>query len=224
MKLQSITLGLLLLSITSFAQNSIGFRGAFNASNVTKFDLIENITPEFKLQPAGSGAVFIEIPLSPKFSIQPELVYIQKGFNVSEGLKAGGEFLGVDIPINGKVSFRTNYVEIPLLAKVHLGPKDATHGYLMAGPSVGYMVDANMRIKVLNIFPLNTNLSNDLFKPIELSGIFAAGFEVPMTEKLTAFAEARYQHGFSRILDTPVVQLDVRNRTIGGGMGLKFSI
>lgn len=224
MKLQAITVGLFLLAISSFAQNSIGVRGAFSSSNVTKFDLIENITPEFRLLPAASGAFFLEIPINPKFSIQPELVYIQKGFKISEGLRAGQEVLGVNIPINGQVNFRTNYIEIPVLAKIHLGDKQSTHGYLMLGPSVGYMAGADMRIRVLNILPINSNLSNDLFQRFELSGIFAAGFEVPVSEKVTAFAEARYQHGFSRILDTPVVQLDVRNRTIGGGMGLKFNI
>lgn len=224
MKFKAITLGLLIFSVSCYAQKSIGVRGAFNASNVTKFDLIENITPEFKLQPAGSGAIFLEIPLSPRFSLQPELVYIQKGFNIAEGFRVGEEIFGIDIPVNGKVTFRTNYVEMPVLAKVHLGDKQATHGYLMLGPSVGYMADANMRIRVLNILPLNTDLNDDLFQRFELSGIFAAGFEVPVSEKVTAFAEARYQHGFSRILDTPVVQLDVRNRTLAGGLGLKFSI
>lgn len=224
MKIIAITLGLLLLSIVSFAQNSIGFRGAFSASTVTKFDLIENITPDFKLFPSGSGAVFLEIPITNRFSFQPELAYNQKGFSISEGIQMGGEFLGVDIPVNGKVNFRTNYIDLPLLAKVHLGPKDATHGYVMAGPAVGYMADANMRIRVLNVFPINTNLNNDFFKPIELSGIAAAGFEVPISEKFTAFAEGRYQLGFSRILDTPVVQLDVRNRSLSGGMGIKIAL
>jgi hypothetical protein len=174
--------------------------------------------------PSASGAVFLEIPITNKFSFQPELAYTQKGFSIREGIKMGGEFLGVNIPVNGKVDFRTNYIEIPLLAKVHLGPKDATHGYVMAGPAVGYMADANIRIRVLNIFPINTNLNNDFFKPIELSGIAAAGFEVPLNEKFSAFAEARYQFGFSRILDTPVVQLDVRNRSVSGGMGIKIAL
>lgn len=61
------------------------------------------------------------------FSIQPELLYIQKG----GALKASemGETL--------KIKETLNYIEMPLLAKVSFC-KDAVKAYLNAGPSLGY--------------------------------------------------------------------------------------
>jgi Outer membrane protein beta-barrel domain len=224
MKIKAFSLLMIMVSFSTFAQKSVGFRGSLSGSTVTKFDLIENITPDFKLNIAGSGAVFFELPITNNFSIQPELVYTQKGFAIKEGIKMASEFAGVDIPLNGKVNFKTNYVEIPVLAKIHFGDKNSVHSYLMFGPAVGYLADAGLRIRVLSIFPINTNLPKAIFKPYEFSGIAAAGFEFPISGSVKIFTEARYQHGFSRILDTPIVKVPVRNQTFSAGMGLKINI
>ena len=115
-------------------------------------------------------------------------------------------------------------MEVPLLAKVHIGDKSAAHYYLAAGPAVAYMADADTRVKVLDIFPATFNLNNDMFKPFELSGVVAAGFEVPVSEKLNVFTEARYTHGFSRVLDTPMVDLPVRSRTLAANLGFRITL
>lgn len=210
--------------IGSQAQISVGVRGSAAFSTVSKFELIENVTPDFRYRIAPNIAVFAEIPITEKFSFQPELAYNQKGFRVEEGINVAGEFLGVEIPINGRVNFKTHFIEVPLLAKFHFGDKQAAHYYLMAGPAVGFLADAGMRIRVLSIFSFNADLPSDFFKPVELSGIVAGGFELPVAEKINLFVEGRYQLGLSRILDTPVIQLDVRNRSFSGGAGLKFAM
>ncbi|MDP5120881.1 MAG: PorT family protein, partial [Spirosomaceae bacterium] len=186
--------------------------------------LIENITPDFRYKVAPNVAVFAEIPVTENFSFQPEIAYNQKGFRVEEGIDIAGQFGGVNIPINGRVNVKTHYLEVPILAKFHFGDKTAAHYYMMVGPAVGFLVDSGLRINVLNIFPVNTGFPTQIFKSAELSGIAAAGFELPVAEKIKVFTEARYQLGLSRILDTPVVQLPVRNRSFSGGMGLKFAM
>lgn len=206
------------------AQMSIGVRGSVGASTVTKFDLIENITPDFRYKIAPNIAVFAELPVTDNFSVQPEIVYNQKGFRVEEGIDIAGQFGGVNIPINGRLNIKTHYMEVPVLAKFHFGDKSAAHYYLMVGPSVGFLVDSGLRINVLNIFPINTDFPTQIFKSAEFSGVAAMGFELPVAEKIKVFTEVRYQHGFSRILDTPVVQLPVRNRTFTGGLGLIYAL
>ena len=219
-----LSLVLLGLSFGTAAQTSIGVRGAFTASTFTRFDLIENVTPEFRFMPSGGGAVFAEIPVTSHFSVQPELSYIQKGFAIREGVNVGGEFLGIDIPVNGKINFRSDYIEVPVLAKFHLGDKQAAHYYLAIGPSLGYLANSSMRIKVLDIFPVNADINKDFYKPFEFSGVAALGFELPVAERVMAFTEARYTHGLSRVLDTPIVELPVRSRTFSGGAGLKIKL
>lgn len=222
----NVLLLLLIIGVvgSSRAQISVGVRGAAAFSTVSKFDLIENITPDFRYKIAPNVAVFAEIPITEQFSVQPELAYNHKGFRVEEGIDIAGQFGGVNIPVNGRVNIKTHYVEIPVLAKFHFGDKSAAHYYMMIGPSVGYLVDSGLRLNVFNILPINTDFPEEVFNSVELSGIAAVGFELPVAARVKVFTEARYQLGLSRILDTPVVQLNVRNRQFSGGMGLKFAV
>ena len=226
--MKKLTLAIIALfaTTTAFAQNAVGFRGNLTVSNMTKFGLIENITPDFKGLVSGGGAIFLEMPITENFSIQPELSFMEKGFAVKEGINVGGAFLNTDIniPVNGKLRFKTDYIQVPLLAKYHFGDKTATHAYIAAGPAVGYLADAGITIRVLDIFPISSNVSTDIFKPFEFSGIATVGFETPLNEKIMGFVEGRYEHGFSRVLDTPIVQLPVRNRTGSASFGIKINL
>ncbi len=212
------------LSYQASAQVAVGLRGTFAGSVLTTFELIQNITPDFKLLPSGSGGVFVEIPANQWFSVQPEVNYSQKGFRIKEGIDIAGQFLGVNIPVNGRFDVRMHYLEVPVLAKFHMGDKEAAHYYLAIGPSVGFLLDADLRMKLLGLFPTTINLNDGMFKSAEFSGVAAVGFELPVAQRLKAFTEVRYTHGFSRSLDTPVVSLDVRSRTIAGSLGLKLSL
>lgn len=224
MKNTSLALLLILSSFVTFAQKSVGFRGSFSGSTLTKFPLIENITPDFKMRPAASGAIFLELPVTANFSVQPELEYSLKGFSIKEGINKDGNFLGVNIPLNAKLTFKTDYIQAPILAKFKFGEPDQTNFYVAVGPSVGILVNSGLRINIFNIFPINTNLSKNYFKPVEFSGVATMGIEQPFTTKLSFFVEGRYQHGFSRILDTPIVNLPVRSRTVNASMGFKVKI
>ena len=219
------TLVLVLVANVTFAQIFVGVRGGVTGSTMTKFKLIENITPEFKLLPAPSGAVFAEFSISERFAIQPELAFTQKGFVINETFKIGNDnnLLGINIPIGGRIALKNNHVELPVLAKIKLGSPDEGHAYILLGPSVGYMVDSRAVIRVFNIFPIRTGLGMGIFKNAEFSGVAALGYEIPFRNG-KFFMEGRYQHGFSRVLDLPLVQLPVRNQTVGFSMGLAFAL
>ncbi len=87
------------------------------------------------------------------FSIQPEILYVQKGFSAAA--------TGI---INYNGDYRLNYVEVPLLFKINFGG-EAVKLYVNAGPSVGYLL--NGRIKgegnVLGI------IGSSLDEPIEFT-------------------------------------------------------
>ncbi|MFT7274088.1 MAG: hypothetical protein ACI9V1_003631, partial [Spirosomataceae bacterium] len=93
----NVLLFILILGVvtSSQAQISVGVRGAAAFSTVSKFDLIQNITPEFRYKIAPNVAIFAEIPVTENFSIQPELAYNHKGFRVEEGIDIAGQFGGV---------------------------------------------------------------------------------------------------------------------------------
>ena len=129
------TLVFMLLANLTFAQIFVGVRGGVTGSTMTKFKLIENITPDFKLLPAPSGAVFVELPISDRISIQPELAFTQKGFVIKESLNVGGgdNILGLNIPIGGRIALKNNHLEMPILAKFKLGDSNEGHAYILMG-------------------------------------------------------------------------------------------
>ncbi|MFD2523448.1 porin family protein [Emticicia soli] len=218
------TLALLLITHFSFGQIQLGVRGAANWSTMTKFDLIQNVTPTFRLMPSAGAAIFAEFPINDQLSIRPELAYTQKGFLIKESLNLGGsDFLGVNIPLGGTLAFKTNYFELPILAKFKVGDPDAPHAYFLLGPSVGYMGDAKAVIRVLGLFPIRPSIGTGFFHQFEISGVGGVGFEFPVGNA-NLFVEGRYQHGFSRVLDIPLLQLPVRNRTLGVSAGFSFPI
>ena len=218
------TLALVLIANMTFAQVFIGVSGGATGSTMTKFALLERITPDFKLLPAPTGAIFAEITISDRFSVQPELAFVQKGFRIKESFNIGGDnALGINIPLGGQISLKNNYIELPVLAKIKLGEPDAGHAYIMVGPSLSYMISSRSVIRVLNIFPIRTSLGTGLFNRAAFSGVVALGYEIPFGNG-KFFMEGRYQQGISRVLDVPVLQLPVRNQTVGFSAGVSFAL
>ena len=66
-----------------------------------------------KFLPAPSGAIFVELPISDRISIQPELAFTQKGFVINESFNVGGgdNLLGLNIPIGGRIALKNNHLE-----------------------------------------------------------------------------------------------------------------
>lgn len=220
--MKKIMLGLVaaMMASAANAQISVGFKGSVNGSTVTKFALIENITPTFRLAPAAGGGVFLDIPVYKNLSFQPEINFIQKGFKISEGIDVASKYAGIDIPINASLKMKMQYIQVPLLAKI----KAKNGVYVVAGPSVGYLTNTGLRINVFNIFPINTGFPKNVYKSFEMSIVGAVGVEKAFTEKVSLIAEARYEGGVSRLLNTPVIQLPVRSQTYGGNLGFKVKI
>jgi opacity protein-like surface antigen len=77
------------------------------------------------------GAGF-NFALGETFSIQPELLYIQKGSKLVFG--------------SASLSNRMNFLEIPVLGKVSFG-SETVKAYVNAGPSLGYALGGRMTAK-----------------------------------------------------------------------------
>lgn len=127
---------ILLASISvAEAQTGFGIRGGGNYSNLVG-DLQNESRYENKV--GFHAGVFLNFPVVDQFfSIQPELIYSQKGFKNSEE-----EFsiLGQDYKRTGKVNY--NYLDLPVLAKISAGPI-----YFEGGPQASYLVNVNNATK-----------------------------------------------------------------------------
>lgn len=211
---------------TATAQVEAGFRAGANWGAVSKPDFVEQFSPEFRLSPGPAGAVFLEFPVSDRVSIRPEVQFIQKGFLINESLDLNlGS--GINLPLGARVAYQTYNLEVPLLFKFKLsdGP---VQPYFLAGGAAGYALDGRVRTRASGLFrtqpfDIGIPMGGWAANRWDFSGIAGLGISAQAgAGKL--FAEARYQHGFTRQYDLPVVQLPIRNRGVNVSVGYSFPI
>lgn len=211
---------------TVTAQVQVGLRGGATWSGVTKPSYLNSLPTDIKFDPGITGAVFLEVPLSNRVSFRPEVQYMQKGFAIRQSfdIGLGG---GFNIPLGAKIAYQTRFIETPMLFKINLndGP---VQGYLLAGGSAGYGVSGRIRTRGSGIFqtrPMDfpIEMGNGAFNRWDFSAIGGLGLSAEIGAG-KFFAEARYQHGFSRQYELSILQLPIRNQGISASIGYSFPI
>lgn len=170
-KLLAAAVAVLLCCSASIAQpgkgkSSFGFKGGFNVSTFRTAVDYTDFEPGLKV-----GIVlgaFVEIPVSSRFTIQPEFLYSQMG---SQG--SSSEW--------GTVTFKYNYFSIPLLAKLKLGNNFA----VFAGPEADFLIRARKKE-----FDGTETITNDIQ---DFDCGFTVGVEGWFSKKWVL--AARYIHG-----------------------------
>lgn len=205
------------------AQWSVGLRGGAYTGTVSKPELFTTITPDFRWSPALNLAIFAERELSENVAIRSELALVQKGFMMKEGTTMNVGKVPVRLGVSS--AYRVSYVEAPVLLKLAAG-NELAKVYAIVGPSVGYAADARIITRphaLIDFRPIRTDISMDAigYQRFELSGIAGAGISLKAGAG-EIMAEARYQQGFSRLLDVPVVQANVRNQGVSVSVGYKL--
>ena len=215
---------LFFITTASLAQVQVGLRVGANWSNVSEPSLLRNLPVQPEFSPGPTGAIFLEVPLSDRVSFRPEVAFVQKGFLLREGTNLNLGFL--DIPIGARVAYQIQSIQTPLLLKVNLtdGP---VKPYIFAGPALGYAFDGRIRTRATALFTTqNMDVPLGIGGTInhwDFSGVGGLGLSAD-TGTGKFFVEARYDYGFTRQLQVPLVNLPVRNRTVGVSIGYAFTI
>ena len=218
--LKSFALGTgILMSAGVFAQEkppvAIGFHsGIFNSTGeITGLNLQTGILkPEHR--PGYSGGVHARVPVSPNFSIVPEVNYSRRSFSVSEGITT--DLFNLEIPIGLEAVTNVSYIELPLKMQYNFGGAKIS-GFVNAGPMLGYATHGSVetRIKSILEIPVHTfdlNMGGKMANRWVASGVVGAGVAVPMG-KGSLLIEAQYIRGFSDVFNTPVIDLGIRQHT-----------
>lgn len=220
----SIAFFVLIFHSVTIAQVQVGFRGGANFGLVSTPAAMSGFSSVLKPSPGLTGALFLDIPLSDLFSFRPELAYVQKGFMVREGLNLNVG--GVNLPIGAKVSYQSQDIEVPLLLKLNL-TDGAVQPYLIAGPAVSYAADGRIRTRATGLFssqPIDIDLNyGSTLNRWDISGVVGAGLAMD-AGRGKLFGEVRYEQGFSRQVQVPVINANVRNRGVAVSLGYSFPI
>lgn len=109
-------------------QFRFGVKGGVNLSNL----YIDEVTDE-KAKVGLHAGLWMKAPIGEFFAIQPELLWSSKGTKI-------GQYQNIPFTQDGEVRFNLNYVDLPVLASVTLGPIS-----IQAGPYISYLFNANVK-------------------------------------------------------------------------------
>ncbi len=207
------------------AQVAVGLKGGANFGNVYMTETLDKITPDFK---AATGAVaggVAEVNFGKYFAVQSELNWVQKGFRFTQDVNIPVGKL--DIPAGVEATIRTNYLELPLLAKAKIG-NDVIQAYAVLGPSVGYAMNGKLITRTRLLFefdPIRTNLNfNDLdYNRFEVSAVGGVGVQVNFNGGKW-FADARYTQGLTQLYNFPIVNEQIKNRGVALSTGVMINL
>lgn len=120
--------------------------------------------------------------ITPAFSLVSELYFIRKGGKLKN-----------NNPLTTKESaLRLNTLELPVLARFHVG-----RFYVNAGPSIAYNLSGKSKTDG-ETTKLSFKNSTDGFKRFDAGVQMGAGFEFPLKQKRVAL-DLRYVHGLTNI-------------------------
>ena len=207
------------------AQVSVGLKGGANFGTAYTTDMLNSITPDFKYATGAVAGVVTELKFNDHFALQPEVNWVQKGFRFDEGIDI--PIGNVNIPAGVEATIRTNYIEVPLLAKASVG-NSRVQGYAVLGPSFGYALNGKLITRTRFLFefdPIRTdlNLDNLDYNRFEVSAVGGLGFQVNF-DGLKWFADARYTYGFTELYNFPVVNEQIKNRGIALSTGIMLDL
>lgn len=223
LKLSFLLLSFLTLTTTAFSQIGIGVRAGINNSSWA-FDVSDDEDLDlFESRSSIAFAIPIEISLTDKLAIQPELLYNQHGTELSIS------FFGISV----STEYVFSYLEIPVLLKYKLGSEKIGVG-IMAGPSLSYALTGELKSNALG-----QSETIDLFEETDVDLLFNrssinihAGLSpyFNISDKLSVFLDGRYILGLSDISDEesdPAVSPEdygtIKNKAIQLSLGALYS-
>lgn len=147
----------------------------------------------------------VELKLSEKFYIQPELLFSQQGTKGKFSGFVGSSFSEIENTI------KYDYLNIPVMLKFYITKEFS----VLAGPQIGFLLTGKSKIKVDSV-EVEVDAKDELNK-VDFGCNFGVGYD--FTKNI--FAEARYNLGFTEIAKEDNV-LNGRNEVIQISVGYKF--
>ncbi|SHI29631.1 Outer membrane protein beta-barrel domain-containing protein [Hymenobacter daecheongensis DSM 21074] len=176
-----------LFSSSAQAQVRLGLKAGANYSNLSG-DLTNEDRYESKFGPHGGLMVNFDVTGDGFFSVQPELLYSQKGFQYADNKFT---IANNTYTYKGKVNY--NYLELPVMLKINAGGL-----FFEAGPQVGYLMSVNDNVETtLNGQPQsksNTYTNLDNTNRVELGYAAGLGYQ----SEAGPLVGLRYNGGLSK--------------------------
>jgi opacity protein-like surface antigen len=189
----------------TYAQKAeFGIKGGLNVANQNySGDGAPSPTSIIGFQVGG----FVDIKISDKFSIQPELLYSTQGSKFNLLVNTDGS------NYDTKNTFLLSYINVPVMFKYYAAEKFS----LEAGPQIGFMVDSKLKTDVIG--QSVTQDAKDLFESVDFGLNLGAGYD--FTKKISA--GIRYNFGLTNVMKTESGDNSkIKNSVFSLSVGYKF--
>lgn len=171
-----------------------GVKGGVNIANQTT-DPDDAAAADSRTGLALGG--FVGIPVLPNVQIQPEALFMMKG-DAENG-------------DTGTASYKLNYIEVPVLAKIGFMNQSPAHPTLFVGPSVAFNASSKADLPTGEI-----DIKDDT-KSVDLGVVVGAGVDFQ-----NVGVDVRYTRGLTNVNDDPTSSTDVTNSVISIMGSIRF--
>jgi outer membrane protein W len=178
-------------------KTSFGIKAGISTTNA--YNVAEGWDDAIDWKTGLTGGVLINYAFNECFSLQPELLYTQKGF---------GRALLEDI-IDLTVSL--DYFELPVLAKYTFSPGKKFRPALFAGPSFAYCSSSTLTVSAL-ILSADIDFSS-LTHVTDFGLILGGGFDYSL-ENGTIVFDARFEWGMTNVIMSGDFEINGDTHTI----------
>lgn len=204
MKFFRLLLVLVFVFSATIAHSQIGVRAGVNIAtlNYDPDDFIGDISPIIGL----NIGLLMELPVTDRISLQPELHFIQKGDK-----EEYDDFFG-----SGSITTRINYLELAVMGKFTLADIGNDGGlYVGLTPFLGYALSGEFKFEE-DGFSETEDIDFDEISRMDFGIGLGAGASFG-----NLFVDVRYNLGLSNLNDTDI-DFDINTRGILIGVGYMF--
>ena len=200
-------LALLSSTTTLLAQSTVNFgiEGGVNFGNAST----EPNSVSFSSRTGIMVGALLEVGFSDVFYFQPEVRYTQKGAEFSVSSSSG----------SGTITWKFDYIEIPLLMEAKFGQSEFKP-LIFAGPNIGFNLSANVEGSGTG-GSASADIKDQL-ESIDFAMDFGAGGEYTINPTTALVASIRYSLGLSDIDMDPSSTWKTRGVQLVAGV--KFSM
>ncbi len=158
-------------SLAAAGRFGIGFQGGFALTNhwSTK-EKGGNYTMESDIKDGFVAGGLVTARLSDLFSLEADILFVKKGSN--QTIAVPGFSFG-DI----KVTYRLDYVEIPLLLRTHIFPRAKIQPNLAVGPYVAFLAAKKYTYRIVVVGTVEEEIRG--IKSTDYGVAFGTGLEIP---------------------------------------------
>jgi outer membrane immunogenic protein len=183
---------------TAYAgKTSFGIKAGLNMSNAS--DVPKSWEDSIEWETGFTGGVFVNHALSDNFSLQPELLYTQKGF--------GGSLIE-DV---AELTLSLGYFELPILAKYAFSAGKKFRPTLFAGPTFAYCSSSELTFSTW-IFSADIDFSS-LTHVTDFGVVLGGGFDYEAGAG-TLIVDARFTYNFTKVIVSGDFEINGDTETI----------